>query len=452
MAFRDLRHALAAYRDRGRLLEVDEEISPVHEASAVLSEAGRRGSGAVRFSRLKGSSAQAVGNVIYGREALAWALDAAEEDVPAELGRRLAHPLPHRLAEEAPVLEQRAADDLPLTGILPVFTHYAGDSAPFLTTGVVSARDPDTGAVARGIHRMEVRGARELGMALLNPPLAALYARHKDRGEPMPVAVTIGLEPLTFAAFALKGAPGADKLALAGGLRGEAVEVAPGPATGIEVPARAEFLLEGKLDPADEREDGPLGEIGGYSLTFPSTPTFRVERLAHRTDPVYHALLPTGPEGDLLLGIVAEASTAPRTRELFPFAQALHFVPSTFGSSLVVRVADAPTEQVRSLLVHLLALPMVKKVVAVAEDVDPANPAEVEWSVITRSQPDRDVIVLGGLRGQPIDPSCPRPFLTAKLAVDATGYERLRGRKRAEIPPHALATARALLSGRRPHG
>lgn len=448
MAFRDLRQTVEELRERGRLLEVTEPVSPVYEAAAVLAEAGRRGNAAVYFGRVEGVGVPAVGNVVYGREVLAWAMGVPEAQVPEELGRRLGRPLPPQTAASVPAMERVARDDLPLDRILPILTHYEGDSGPFVTTGLVSARDPRNGEIARGIHRMELRGARELGMALLNPPLADVYAVYKARGERMPVAVAVGVEPLTFAAFALKGTAVSDKLGVAGGLRGEAVEVAPAALSGIPVPARAEFLLEGEVDPADEREDGPLGEVGGYSLTFAGTPTFRVERVSHRADPLYHALLPTGPEGDLLLATVAEAAAAPRIGSLFPFALQYHYVPGTFGSSLVIRLGKAPREQVRSLLLHLLTLGAVKKVVAVAEDVDPRDLVQVEWALATRCQPDRDAIILADLKGQPIDPSCPERFRTAKLALDATGYERLGGRRPATLWPNAVEKARTLLSGR----
>jgi 2,5-furandicarboxylate decarboxylase 1 len=348
---------------------------------------------------------------------------------------------------DAPVQALEVTVDLPRT--LPILTHYKEDSGPFLTTGMLTARDPDTGTVARGIHRMELRGTKELGVALLNPPLVSVYAKHKERGTAMPVAAVVGIDPLTFCAFALKGSPQADKLAIAGGLRGTPVEVTTAAGTGLPVPARAEFLLEGEIDPTDERTDGPLGEIGGYSLTFHATPTFRVRRITHRLDPIYHALLPTGPEGDLLLATVAEASISSRVPDLFPFVRGTHFVPSTFGSSLVVQVAKAPREQVRSLLLHLLTLGMVKKVVAVADDVDPADPVEVEWSVATRFQADRDAVVLSDLKGQPIDPSCPDTFRTAKLAMDATGFERVRDRRRATFDPDAVKKAETLLPERK---
>lgn len=459
MAFADLRETVAALRERGRLLEISAPLSPVHEAAAVLAVAGQRGEGAVYLSRVGAHPVPVVGNLFYGRELLAWAMDADEPDLPAELTRRLARPVPARevpAGAEAPVLDHPEPDDRPLEDSFPLLTHCREDSAPYVTTGLVSARDPETGAAARGIHRMELRGPRELGVALVNPPLSQLYARVKARGETLPAAVAIGVDPLTFACFALRGVPGVDKLAVAGGLRGRPVEVVAAPLTGIPVPARAEFLLEGEVDPSDERPDGPLGEVNGYSLVFPASPTFRVQRITHRPSPLYHALHPLGAEGDLLLALVSEANTAPRVRSLFPFLRELHYVPGTCGLCVVARLDTAPREQIRGLLLQLLTLGVVKKAVAVAADVDPADPRRVEWSLATRFQPARDLLVIDDLKALPIDPSCPAPFRTSKLALDATGYERAGDRRPAEIEPRALGRARALLgalpSGRHAHG
>jgi 2,5-furandicarboxylate decarboxylase 1 len=392
---------------------------------------------------LAGSPFPAVGNVAFSREAVALAMGVEAEAVLREFPRRVTGEVAPRVVSEAPVLEEEAPLDL---SRLPILTHYANDSGPFVTAGLASTRDPETGEVTRGIHRMELRAPDALGIALLNPPLADCYRRAKARGERLPLAVVVGLEPTIFLGCALKMPPGTDKLARAGSLRGEPVELASAPLTGIPVPARAEFLLEGEVDPSDERPDGPLGEVNGYAHSFPSTPTFRVRRISHRRDPVYQALLPTGREADCLLTFVAEASLIPRVRELFPFALDFHFVPETFGCSLRVRIREGTARHdLRALLLHCLGLAVPKKVVALAEDVDLRDPVEVEWSVVTRSQPDQDVLIVPDLRGQNIDPSCPSHFRTAKMAIDATGYERIKGWSRAAAEPAAQARAEELL-------
>ena len=442
MAFRDLAETLGALRALGRLVEVDGPVSPRHEIAAVLDrEPGR----AVLLTRVRGHGVPVAGNVIHSRRVLALTAGVEPGALAGETARRAARPIAPRAVERAPV-EERDASDTPLGRVLPILTHYEGDCGPYITTALISARDPDTGAVARGIHRMELRGDRELGAALLNPPLSDLYARHRERGQPMPAAVVVGVEPLTFTAFAVEAPAGTDKLAVAGGLRAEPVEVVAAGLTGIDVPAHAEFLLEGEVDPSDERDDGPMGEIGGYAGVFPRTPTFRVRRITHRQAPVYHALLPDGPDGDLLLALATEIRVAAALPAGMPEVLGFHVVPRTLGSSVVIRVAEAPGARVREILARVLDLSRVKKAVAVAEDVGPADPAGVEWSMAVRFQASRDLLVVPEGRGLPIDPSCPAPFRTSKLGIDATGYERVRGHRRATIPRAARARAETLLS------
>ena len=448
MAFRDLRDALEWIRGRGCLLEVEEELACRFEVSAFLGVVSRRLEKAVLFRRVSGHAVPVVGNLTFSRGVIAAGMGVAPEGLVDAFRARSGGRVEPRTvsAAEAPLLES-SAGTVDLARDLPLLTHYAEDSGPYITSGLVSARDPDTGAIARGIHRMELRGKDCLGAALLNPPLGEIYAKVKARGQKLPLAVTVGLEPLTFLGAA-QGAPiGKDKLSVAGALRGEPVEVAAAPLTGIPVPARAEFLLEGELDPRDERQDGPLGESSGYYMAFPRTPTFHVQAIAHRRDPIYHAVVPTGRDVDLLMSVVGEAATVPVLRDQFPFVTEYQVVPGTFGTSVVVKVAETGKSYVRSLLTHLLSLSRVKKALAVADDVDASDLAELEWCLATRCQPDGDVILLGDLRGTPIDPSCPEPFRTAKIGIDATGFGRLTGQKRAGFPPEALERARSVLAG-----
>jgi len=444
VAFRDLRAAVEHLREANSLLEVAAALSPRHEVAALLDAVSRERGGAVLLTGVADHQVPVVANVIHDRTVLAAAMGVAPGELVERFAERVTAPIDPVPATEAPVLEV-AVDDVDLPALLPMLTHYEADSGPYITTGMASILNPDTGAIERTICRMELRGRDRLGLALVNPPLADTYRAH-GRDVEMPVAVTIGLEPATFVSAALPAPPGAEKMAYAGGLRQEAVEMVAGPLTGLTVPARAEFLLEGVLVPGEERDDGPFGEISGYSMVFESTPTFEVRRVHHRLSPLYHALFPTGPEGDLITALTVEAAIVPQLRRVYRFAGDLHFVPGTFGMSLVVQVAPADKGRVRGLLYHLLSLERIKKVVLVAEDVDPTDPREVEWSVITRVQPDEDLVVIGGLFGHPIDPSCRPGQRTARVGIDATGFERVGGRVKARVSAEAAERAAAALA------
>lgn len=444
MAFPDLRAAVEYLREAGSLLEVAEPLSVRHEVTAFLDAVARRQGGAVLFTGLADHDVPVVASVIHDRSVIAAAMGVAPEELIDRFAERVTTPLDPATAADGPVLEV-SVSDVDLASILPILTHYEEDAGPYISTGMASVFNPDLGTVERTICRMQSRGGDRLSMGFVNPPLADVYRAH-GRDAEMPVAVTVGLEPATFVSAALPAPPGAEKMAYAGGLRREAVELVTGPLTGLTVPARAEFLLEGVLVPGEERDDGPFGEISGYSMVFPSMPTFQVRRVHHRRSPLYHALLPTGPEGDIITALTVEAAIVPQLRRVYRFAGDLHFVPGTFGMSLVVQVAAADKGRVRGLLYHLLSLDRLKKVVLVADDVDPTDARDVEWSVITRAQPDEDLVVIDGVFGHPIDPSCRPGQRTARVGIDATGFERVGGRVKARIPQAAAERAAAALA------
>ena len=446
MPFADIRDVIEVFKNSDKLCEVEEEISPEFEISSFLWLASLKTEKIFLFRKVKGYGMPVIANVVFAPEVISLGMGVEEKELTPVFAERVKKTIEPYIVADGPVKES-VASSINLREVLPILTHYKDDSAPYITTGLVSARDPDSGVIGRGIHRMEFRDKDKVGMALLNPPLVDIYHKYKEKGEPLPAAVTIGVEPITFLATALKLPTWMDKLAVAGGLRNKGVEVTPGELTGIEIPARAEFLIEGVLDPEDERQDGPFGEISGYYLTIPKTPTFKVQRISHRESSLYHALLPRGREADLMLTFTSEVMFSPRIKELFPFVLNFHFVPYTFGSSLVVKAQRTGREQVRSLILHLLSLGMIKKVVVVDGEVEVEDLREVEWAIVTRCQPDKDFVILEGIKGQPIDPSCPETFQTAKVGIDATGFERVKGWQKISFPQESLSRVKGFSRG-----
>jgi 2,5-furandicarboxylate decarboxylase 1 len=257
-------------------------------------------------------------------------------------------------------------------------------------------------------------------MAIINPPLAEIYRKHKAKGERMPVTVTVGVDPVLFLSMALKAQPGMDKLDAAGGLKGKGIKVVPSFDTPIDVPAGAEIYLEGYIDTADVRRDGPLGEISGYYMVNKESPTMVVNRLSYRASPIYHALLPTSLEGDTYLTFVSQALIEETVKKQFPFIAAIAFVQKSFGSSVVVTVKPVDRSRIRNLILSMLASPMIKKVVVVDEDVNGSDLREVEWAVATRCLADKDIVIVPGLQGQAIDPQAEHGLGVAKMGIDAT--------------------------------
>lgn len=402
-------------RQRGLLLEIGEQVArtDVPELVQRLSDKGK----VLLFRTVEGYACGLVANLVPSHEVFRAAFNTDNPYAYFLEGVKRSEKKV-RLAQRG--VETIEVGDRDLLDLLPILKHYDGDSAPFITTGVVSSVDPETGVVGRGIHRMEYRGKNRMGVVLLNPPLTDIYAKYKARGERMPLTVTIGVDPVIFLAMALKVPTGVDKLELAGGLKGKGIPVIDSFDAAIDVPAGAEFYLEGRIDPDDLRQDGPLGEISGYYMTVQSSPTVVVHRISHRPSPIYHALLPTSAEGDTYLTFVSRAHVEERAKTLFPFISDIAFAPKTFGSSIILSVKPVEQAKVRNLLLFLLAFPMIKKVVVVDEDVNPYDPRDVEWAVVTRCKADRDMMVIPGLQGQPIDPTAEEGFVVTKVGINAT--------------------------------
>ena len=320
-----------------------------------------------------------------------------------------------------------------LLKLLPILTHYTKDSGPYITSGITSARDPKNGTIGRGLHRMEVRGKKELGISLLNPPLSEIYSQYKKEDRKMEVATVIGVDPAILIASISKIPRGTDKLSVAGGLKGKPIRMVKAETTDIDIPADAEIIIEGFIDPKGEEKDGTLGESSGYYMTFSRSPTVHVTAIAYRKGAYFHAIVPWALEVDNLLYLIHGVNLVPKMKKEIPSLKQIHLIPGTFGSHVVMSIETDQRGEVRRALSLALSFPNVKKAIIVDEDVDPEDGQEVEWAVATRFQGDRDLIVVPDLRGQPIDPSSREGFLTTKIGMDATRPKK-EGFEKVDVP------------------
>ena len=429
-----IRDFVKSLKDRGELLSVTTSLDPRFEISAVLSELGKKEAPAILFEKVKGYSLPVVGNLLGTKKRLSMALGVDPEGLPEAVLPKLEKRIPPVLISDQSRKEVNTKKDkIDLLKLLPILTHYSKDSGPYITSGITSAKDPETGVTGRGLHRMEVRGKNILGISLLNPPLSEIYARHKKEGKRMGVATVIGVDPAVLISAVMKVPMGIDKLSLAGGLKGKAISMIKAETVDINIPAYAEIVLEGFIDPEGKEKDGTLGESSGYYMTFPKSPTIHVTAVTYRKEGFFHAIVPWGREVDNLLSFIHGIDFIPKMKREIPSIHKIHMVPNTFGSHVVMSVDTESKGEIRRTMILALSFPHVKKVVLVDRDVDPGDEQEVEWSLATRFQADRDLILISGLRGQPIDPSSGEGFLTTKIGMDATRPKK-EGFDRVDVP------------------
>lgn len=419
-------------RAQGDLLSISPPLDQKYEISAVLSELGKKEAPAILFERVKNHRLPVVGNLLGTRKRLSLALGIDPEKLFEEFPKRMEKKLDPVLIRDAPPGKAtKRGKGLDLRRLLPVLTHYERDSGPYITSGFSSARNPETGAIGRGLHRMELRGKDRLGISLLNPPLAEIYAKYKKMRRRMEIATVIGLDPLIFIAAILKAPLETDKLSIAGGIGGKAVPIVRTENVDLEVPAFFEILIEGDIDPQGREKDGTLGESSGYYLGFSKSPEIRVKAVTLRENAVYHAIVPWSLEVDNLLYLVHGLDFIPKMKKEIPSIREIRLIPGTFGAHAVMSLDTENKGEIRRALSLALSFTHIKKVTAVDTDIPLEDDQEIEWALATRFQADKDLIVVANLRGQPIDPSSGEGFLTAKMGLDATkpkpeGFEKVR--------------------------
>ena len=428
---RGLKEFVQYLEERQELQRVTVPVDTRYEVAAVLSEMGKQGAPALLFEKVKGHSMPLVGNLLGTKRRLALALGIDEEELLRGLLPNLEKRIPPVFLKgqlERVVIKPEKQVDL--QKLLPILTYYVKDSGPYITSGITSARDPRNGGIGRGLHRMEVRAEAELGISLLNPPLADIYAYHRKEGTRMEVATAIGVDPAVLIATVLKMPGELDKLSGAGGLMDEAVSIQKAETVDVDIPAYSEIIIEGYIDPDGEEKDGTLGEASGYYMSFAKSPTLHVTAISHRKDPLFQAILPWSFEVDHLLSFVHGLNFIPKIKREIPSLLDIHFVPGTFGSHTVMSIESDNRGEIRRALAAALSFSNIKKAVIVDGDIDPRDHLEVEWAMATRCQADRDYIVIPSMTGQPIDPSSGEDFATAKVGIDATrprspGFEKV---------------------------
>lgn len=420
----DLRSFLKVLSEENELLTVKDPINPQYEVTAVLRKVlGDQGGPAVLFENVIGFPGQKIaGNLLAGRRKLALALGCEPAKLrDVYLDKRFKTLEPVRAGADVPSQELVYSGDPDLRTLLPAPIFHAGDAGPYLTAGALIARDPVSGVLNTGIHRLQLKGQNRLGVFLASPPLSDYFRRAEQEGRALPVAVALGLHPAELLAAAVTIKKDLkSKVDLAGALAGRPVALAPAVSIDLPVPALAEIVLEGEILPGVREEEGPFGESTGYYFQAQS-PVIEVKTVTCRREPILSVIMPWGLETEVILSAFSGAELWQELNRLIPEVLEVAFLPGALTFQGVIRVAPNLSSPDIRRLIHL-ALNLdrrLKHVVVVDEDVDIHNPREVLWALATRFQGTKDLICLHGMEGYSIDPSAANG-VTAKVGFDAT--------------------------------
>lgn len=414
-SLRDWLDHLAA---RNRLAVVKPGISLRHELAAIVKRLD--GTKATVFPKPGGHVMPVISGLVSDRQWIAEAMGVEAGEVLARFQDAASNPLACEEVKVAPVQEV-VHRDVDLGRQLPLPTHNEHDSGPYITAGLCIARNPVTGIQNVSLHRLQLSGPNRLGALILPRHTHMFYEMAEKRGQPLDVAIVIGVDPLTLLSSQAIAPIDFDELTIAGALQRRRLPVVKCVTSDLLVPAEAEIVVEGRVLPTVREEEGPFGEFPQYYGERARRHVIEVTALTHRKDALFHTINGGGLEHLLLGGIPREATLLAHLRRSFPNVRDVHLARGgVCRYHLYVQIAKRQEGEAKNIMMGAFAGHYdVKHVIVVDEDVDIHNPAEVEWAVATRFQADRDLLVVPESQGSKLDPST-RNGVGAKMGMDAT--------------------------------
>jgi 2,5-furandicarboxylate decarboxylase 1 len=429
---------------------VEREVDRTWEITAVLDRLEREHRyPAVRFTSVKGFPGwSVVGNVFASRRAIAALLDAPVDRLTQEVAGRLERPVDPLVVGDGPVHERVLLGEEATLEALPIPTHHERDAGPYLSYGVAICKDPETGARNVGVYRFMQRGPRELVPSLTSiSNIADIFARQEAKGRPLDIAIVPGVSPLLGLAASYKAALGTDEIALAGALAGEPLELVPARTIDVEVPAAAEVVIEARIQPGGRYPEAPFADMSRSYSRQKQGPLVEVLAITHRADPIFQLAFSGHPDATNMAAVCHEVAIWRAVSQSSSCVTGVHVPASGYGFHCYLGVHKVPTVEGRergehrnAMLAAVGAVPQIKLVVAVDDDVDLYDDTAVVGAIARRFQAvdplsgEPRLLVLPNLKGASYDPSSfHREYPNAKLLLDCTLRSDLDDQQRASF-------------------
>ncbi|MBI2934497.1 MAG: UbiD family decarboxylase [Chloroflexi bacterium] len=434
MPYASLREFIDAVEREGELSRVKVEVDLDYELGAVCSRnydiGGVENSKALIFERPGGYHTPLVVNLLGTSKRYSMAIDTTPDKFNRQWLERTAKPIPPVIVDHGPCKENiHKGCEVDLRE-LPVPIWNEKDGGPYITLPHYISKDPETGTRNVAIYRTQLHDRNIVGiMAAVRTHINMQWRKSHARGESFPVAIAIGVDPTVTLTAHAPFPFGVDELAMAGGLRGRPVELVRCETVPLEVPATAEWVLEGEVRPNALRKEGPFGEACGYYGEEGNYEFVEVKAITHRNNPIHQAAYIRKPPSEVLT--VKRCWEAEVIRQC-PMPGLVNISLPEGGCAATVAVAsvkktfDGQGKMMGMGILGTQAGRCTKVVIVVDEDIDPSNLTDVLWAISTRCQPERDVEVIKGVTGWGLDPSM-RPHdqqagtnLVSKMVIDAT--------------------------------
>ncbi|MBI3773363.1 MAG: 4-hydroxy-3-polyprenylbenzoate decarboxylase [Gammaproteobacteria bacterium] len=453
MKYKDLRDFIGQLEARGELKRIAQPVDPKLEMTEVCDRTLRRGGPALLFENPKGFTTPVLGNLFGTPKRVAMGMGADSVSALREIGILLATlkepeppkgfkdaldklPLYKQVLNMAPKVLSKApcqanviaGDDVDLSK-LPIQTCWPGDAGPLITWALVITKGPHKERQNLGIYRQQVIGRNKVIMRWLAHRGGALDFRDWQKahpGKPFPVAVALGADPATILGAVTPVPDSLSEYAFAGLLRGGKTEVVKAMGSDLQVPASAEFVLEGHIHPGEMADEGPFGDHTGYYNEVDKFPVFTIDRITHRDNPIYHSTY-TGrpPDEPAVLGVALNEVFVPILQKQFPEIVDFYLPPEGCSYrvacvSIKKQYAGHAKRVMLGVWSFLRQFMYTKFVIVTDDDVNVRDWKDVIWAMTTRMDPRRDMVFIDNTPIDYLDFASPVSGLGSKVGFDAT--------------------------------
>ncbi len=451
MKYGDLRDFIDQLESMGELKRITAEVDPHLEITEICDRTLRAKGPALLFENPKGSDIPLLGNLFGTPERVAYGMGESDTEALREVGKLLAFlkepdppkgikdawqslPIFKKVLDMAPKTVRNAEcqkntwDKVDLSR-LPVQTCWPGDAGPLITWGLVITKGPNKKRQNMGIYRQQVIGPNRVIMRWLSHRGGALDFKEwqeEKPGEPFPIAVVLGADPATILGAVTPVPDTLSEHAFAGLLRGERTTLTNATLSDLQVPASAEYVLEGWLNPNDEAPEGPFGDHTGYYNEVDNFPVFTIEKVTHRDNPIYHSTY-TGrpPDEPAILGVALNEVFVPILQKQFPEITDFYLPPEgcSYRMAIVSMKKQYPGHAKRVMMgvwSFLRQFMYTKFVIVVDDDVNTRSWDDVIWAITTRVDPSRDTTLIDNTPIDYLDFASPVSGLGSKMGIDAT--------------------------------
>lgn len=453
MKYKDLRDFISQLEKNGDLVRITQPVSTKLEMTEIADRTLRAGGPALLFENPVDFDIPVLMNLFGTPERVALGMGQSSVSALREVGKLLAYlkePEPPKglkdLWEKLPVFKQvlnmparevrkapcqevvLTGDDVDLTR-LPVQHCWPGDAAPLITWGLTVTKGPHKKRQNLGIYRQQVLGKNKLIMRWLSHRGGALDFREwcqTHPGEPYPVSVALGADPATILGAVTPVPDTLSEYAFAGLLRGDKTDVVKSISNDLQVPASAEFVLEGYIAQDETAPEGPYGDHTGYYNEVDEFPVFTVTHITHRKNPIYHSTY-TGrpPDEPAVLGVALNEVFVPILQKQFPEIVDFYLPPEgcSYRMAVVTMKKQYPGHAKRVMMgvwSFLRQFMYTKFVVVCDDDVNARDWKDVIWAITTRMDPARDTVLIENTPIDYLDFASPVSGLGSKMGLDAT--------------------------------